>query len=192
MLISIFISIEAGMVFVNEIKIEDIISIISLILVMIGGVFGYYQWRKNILLRRAGYINELTEKIRTDKNIKDVIYMFDYDYKWYSEQFHGSGKLELKVDKTLSYFSYICYLKNQKIITEKEFNFFKYEIERILMNSQVKDYFYNLYHFSNKNHAPITFLYLFNYGEKTGKFDEKFYDKNSYLDSSIYHRYINF
>lgn len=180
------------MTFINEIKISDITSSISVILVMVGSVFGYYQWRKNVLLRRVGYINELIEKIRTDKYIKDVIYMFDYDDKWYSKQFHGSGKLELKVDKTLSYFSYICYLKDQKVISDKEFNFFKYEIDRILMNSQVQDYFYNLYHFSNKNHAPITFLYLFKYGEKTGKFDEKFYDKNSYLSYLKYHRYINF
>ena len=107
MLINILVSIKCGMVFINEIKISDIISIISLILVMAGGIFGYYQWRKSILLRRAEYINELTEKIRTDKYIKDVIYMFDYNYEWYTEQFHGSGKLELKVDKTLSYFSYI-------------------------------------------------------------------------------------
>ena len=138
------------------------------------------------------YINELTEKIRTDKYIKDVIYMFDYNYKWYTEQFHGSGKLELKVDKTLSYFSYICYLREQKIISDKEFNFFKYEINRILRNSQVQDYFYNLYHFSNKNNTPITFLYLFKYGEKIKIFDEIFYDKNSYLYLSQYHRYINF
>lgn len=192
MLINILVSIKCGMVFINEIKISDIISIISLILVMAGGIFGYYQWRKSILLGRAEYINELTEKIRTDKYIKDVIYMFDYNYKWYTEQFHESGKLELKVDKTLSYFSYICYLREQKIISDKEFNFFKYEINRILRNSQVQDYFYNLYHFSNKNNTPITFLYLFKYGEKIKIFDEIFYDKNSYLYLSQYHRYINF
>ena len=166
MLINILVSIKCGMVFINEIKISDIISIISLILVMVGGIFGYYQWRKNILLRRAEYIIELTDKIWTDKYIKDVIYMFDYNYKWYTEKFHGSCKLELKVDKTLSYFSYICYLREQKIISDKEFNFFKYEINRILRNSQVQDYFYNLYHFSNKNNTPITFLYLFKYGKK--------------------------
>ena len=89
MLINILVSIKCGMVFINEIKISDIIPIISLILVMAGGIFGYYQWRKSILLRRAEYINELTEKIRTDKYIKDVIYMFDYNYEWYTEQFHG-------------------------------------------------------------------------------------------------------
>lgn len=192
MLINILVSIKCGMVFINEIKISDIISIISLILVMAGGIFGYYQWRKSILLGRAEYINELTEKIRTDKYIKDVIYMFDYNYKWYTEQFHGSGKLELKVDKTLSYFSYICYLREQKIISDKEFNFFKYEINRILRNSQVQDYFYNLYHFSNKNNTPITFLYLFKYGEKIKILFQIFYDKNSYLYLSQYHRYINF
>lgn len=56
----------------------------------------------------------------------------------------------------------------------------------------MQDYFYNLYHFSNKNNTPITFLYLFKYGEKIKIFDEIFYDKNSYLYLSQYHRYINF
>ena len=103
------------MTFTNEISISDITSALSVAFVILGGIFGYYQWRKNVLLKRAGYINDLTEKIRTDSDIKDVIYMFDYGEEWYSAKFHGSGELELKVDKTLSYFSYICYLKKQKI-----------------------------------------------------------------------------
>lgn len=152
------------MTFTNEISISDITSVLSVFLVILGGVFGFHQWRNNVLLKRAGYINDLTEKIRTDKDIKDIIYFFDYDKKWYSQQFHGSGELELKVDKTLSYFSYICYLKRQKIISNREFDFFKYEVERILMNQQVQDYFYNLYHFSNKFNIPFTFKYLFEYG----------------------------
>lgn len=180
------------MIFTNEISISDITSALSVVLVIFGGVFGYYQWRKNVLLKRAGYINDLTEKIRTDNYIKDVIYMFDYDDKWYSMQFHGSGELELKVDKTLSYFSYICYLKRQKIISNKEFDFFKYEVERILRNQQVQDYFYNLYHFSNKFGTPFTFKYLFEYGKKRKMFDDNFYDKNAYQKVMRYHHYLNF
>lgn len=111
------------MVFINEISISDITSIFSVVLVIVGGIFGYYQWQKNILLKRVGYINDLTEKIRTDNYIRDVIYMFDYGKQWYSKQFHESGELELKVDKTLSYFSYICYLRKQNIISNKEFDF---------------------------------------------------------------------
>ena len=180
------------MTFANEITISDVTSTVSIILVILGGIFGYYQWRKSVLLKRAGYINDLIEKIRTDEYIKDVVYMFDYNKKWYYESFHQSGELELKVDKTLSYFSYICYLKRQKIITDKEFDFFKYEVERILMNQQVQDYFYNLYHFSKKFKTPITFKYLFEYGEKGKMFDDDFYDKSAYEKSKKYHRYLNF
>lgn len=173
------------MTFTNEISISDI-------LVILGGIFGYFQWRKNVRLKRAGYINELIEKIRTDNYIKDVIYMFDYNKEWYSEQFHGSGELELKVDKTLSYFSYICYLKKQRIISDVEFDFFKYEVERILMNQQVQDYFYNLHHFSKRFDTPFTFKYLFEYGKKEKMFDDNFYDKKAYENDEKYHHNLNF
>ena len=154
------------MTFANEITISDVTSTVSIILVILGGIFGYYQWRKSVLLKRAGYINDLIEKIRTDEYIKDVVYMFDYNKKWYYESFNQSGELELKVDKTLSYFSYICYLKRQKIITDKEFDFFKYEVERILMNQQVQDYFiiYIIFLKNLKRHLPLN-IYL-NMGKK--------------------------
>jgi len=175
----------------TEISISDIIASISLFLVVIGGIFAFFQWRKNLLLKRADYINELTEKIRTDVDIKDTIYIFDYSEPWYDQNFHSSKELEIKVDKTLSYFSYICYLKANRIISEKEFGFFKYEIKRILINPYVQDYFYNLYHFANRNNVPITFDYLFKYGRKS-VFDATFFDKFAYKTSSIYHRYLNF
>lgn len=92
------------------------------------------------------------------------------------------------MDKTLSYFSYICYLYQYRIITKKEFQFFKYEINRILMNSQIKNYFYNIYHFAKKVKAPITFKYLFEYGEKKKLFDKEFYNRNS----TQYVHYLNF
>lgn len=109
-----------AMKFINEFCISDIVSIISLLLVITGGLFAYYQWRRDIALKRANYINELTEKIRTDDSIKDVVYLLDYDDHWYSQEFHGSGKLEFKMDKTLSYFSYICYLRKQRIISNSD------------------------------------------------------------------------
>ena len=91
------------MTFANEITISDVTSTVSIILVILGGIFGYYQWRKSVLLKRAGYINDLIEKIRTDEYIKDVVYMFDYNKKWYYESFHQSGELRIKSRiKTLS------------------------------------------------------------------------------------------
>jgi hypothetical protein len=175
-----------------EITISDIISCVSVLVVIIGGWFAYYQWRKNIFLKRADYINELTEKIRTDEFIKSTIYDIEYNTPWYSKEFHHGGENELRIDKTLSYFSYICYLKKQRIITNREFHFFKYEIMRILVNPQIQDYFYNLYHFANKFNVPHTFKYLFEYGEKNKFFDDDFYDRNSYQTNRKYHRNINF
>ena len=92
---------------------------------IVGGCFGYYQWQKSIKIKRGEYLNELTEKIRTDPDISEVVYILDYNQKWYDDSFHESGELERKVDKTLSYFSYICYLFENKLITKNEFAFFQ-------------------------------------------------------------------
>lgn len=71
--------------------------------------------------------------------------------------------------------------------------FLNYEVERILMNQQVQDYFYNLCHFSKKFKTPLTFKYLFEYGKKGKMFDDDdFYDKNAYEKNKKYHRYLNF
>ena len=174
--------------FVNEISVGDIISFLSLVAVIVGGCFGYYQWQKTIKIKRAEYLNELTEKIRTDPDISEGVYILDYNQKWYNDSFHESGELERKVDKTLSYFSYICYLFENKLITENEFAFFKYEIDRILVNYSTIRYFYNIYHFSDKHGTPMTFKFLFNYGEKANIFDSDFYNAKS----NKYPHYLNF
>jgi hypothetical protein len=108
--------------------ISDYLLLVSLVMGAIGGLFAFFQWRKNISLRRADYINVLIEKIRTDDIIKEIFYMIEYSQQhWYNEKFHQST-LEVKVDKCLSYFSYICYLKAMCLITKREYKFFEYEI----------------------------------------------------------------
>jgi len=180
------------MLFIRTAEVSDITAIVSIILVIVGGLFAYYQWRKSLSLKRASYINDLTEKIRTDSDIKEIIYNLDYGVLWYNENFHGSGELEAKIDRTLSYFTYICYLKRQRIITKKEFKFFEYEIERILTNNQVQNYFYNLYHFSNKFNIPFLFTYLLEYGKRNRILPKDFYDKEAYKSNGIFTRYLNF
>ena len=179
------------MVFNNEFSVGDIIDFITLITVIVGAIVSLVQYDKSTKLKRADYINELTERIRTDKDISPCVYDIEYDEEWYDEDFHGSGELERKFDKTLSYFSYICYLKKQEILTNDEFKFFQYEIDRIVTNSQVIDYFYNLYHFARQYEDPITFQYLFEYAETKCCFDEAFYDKESHQKNDKYHQYIN-
>lgn len=172
--------------------VTDHISFLSFIGVSIGGCFTLFQWKKNTALKRADYIKELTEKIRTDKDISRVIYMLEYDVRWYSPKFHSGSALERKVDRTLTYFSYILYLKNERIISEKEFLFFKYNLERILRDDQMQDYFYNLYHFSQKQGVPISFEALLKYAKENQLLDADFENPKAYKNRKKYHRYLNF
>lgn len=165
---------------------------VTVAFIAIGGVFTLWQWSRANLLKRADYINDLLEKIRTDDDIKKTLASFDYDKSWYNLEFHGSGKSESKVDKTLSCFSYICYLKKMKIISEKEFTFFKYNTTTILQNTQVQDYFYNLYHLPKRHNTFSSFEYLFDYAKSEKFFDDDFYDKDSYKTNDKYHNYLSF
>lgn len=164
-----------------EWSIDNYLTVVSLGLVFIGGIFTIYQWRKTLDLKRADYIKELTEKIRVDEDIKNILYKIEYGEVWYDEDFHKSKKnddIESKVDKTLSYFSYICYLKSKKLITKAEFKFFEYRISRILSDKNVIDYFYNLYHYSEGIEANFSFYYLFEYGKKKKLINGDFFDKD--------------
>ena len=177
---------------ITEITLSDIFTGVSLILVVIGGLFACYKWRRDVALKKASYINELTDKIRTDPLIVDTLYLLDYGHPWYSRDFHSGCPMEVKMDKTLSYFSYICYLRDRHIISNKEFKFLKYKIERILVNPEVQDYLYNLYHFSKKFNLPLSFHYLFEYGKKHNFFDADFFDSTAHRTNPKYHNYLNF
>ncbi len=174
--------------YVLAIRLEDILSSITIVLTCIGGMGALFQWRRTNKINRASYINELTDKIRSDDDIRETLYKLEYDENWYVQNFHNSGKLELQFDKTLSYFSYISYLRHMKIISEKEFSFFKYEIIRILGNTGIQGYLFNLYHFSRSIGTPMTFHYLFEYGKEHEIFPLSFFDK----DSNEYEKKLNF
>lgn len=172
--------------------VEDHISLLTFIGVVVGGIFALIQWRKGTALKRAEYIKELTEKIRTDEDIFKTIYIFDYGVQWYSSKFHQGGDIERQVDRTLAYFSYILYLRNEKLISKKEFSFFSYDIERILCNNQLQDYFYNLFHFAKKQGIPFSFDILLNYAKENKLLDPDFENPEAYKKSKKYHHYLNF
>ena len=158
------------------VDISDVVSCLTLITVAISGIFAMYKWNKNLKLKRAEYIKTLVDEVRS--NDRMAFDLFDYNVEWYGSDFHQSV-IEKQIDYTLSFFSYICYLYKQKIILQKEFNYFKYELERILNNSHFQNYIYNLYHFSQRINQPISFVHLFEYAKKHKYFDNDFWDKNS-------------
>lgn len=178
-----------GMNYMNT-ELSDYISIATIIIAVVGGVFAFIQWRRTISLKRADYIRELTDLLRSEPEIRDTMQKIDYGIIWYDEKFHYSD-IEKMVDRTLSFVSYICYLYENGIISEKEYCVLKYVVERTISNNQVQDYLYNLYHFTSRLSINSAFIYLFKYGEKNNKFDEDFYNNTSYEHSLKYHKRIN-
>lgn len=171
-----------------------LINAFSVILVAIGVVLSLIQWRKSNSIKRADYINELNNRIRSDDDIKNMIYMIEYDVSWYNEAFHKNGdkELERKIDVTLAYFSYVCYLRKKRIITNSEFRCFEYAIHKVLRNNQIQDYIYNIYHFSRPEEIeriPGSIECLFLYGKEKKLFDDDFEDSTAWEKSDKYHHY---
>lgn len=171
---------------IRAVSLSELISILTFLSIVIGGIFALHRWNVSLKLKRAEYVQSLLTDIRTNPNID--FHLFDYDNPWYNESFHNGSKLEGKVTYTLSYFSYICYLYEQKILTQTDFIRFKYFINRVLSNEQLHDYFYNLYHFSSKQQLPISYIDLFNYAKENGYFDDEFWNEKS----KKYPHYLNF
>ncbi len=167
---------------------------------LIGGIITYRRWSKSLSLKRADYVHELCNRIRTNKLISDAIYIIDYSSNWYTRDFHSSGlsdkddetpSIEAKIDYALTYFSYICYLYLKQIIFEEDFVFFKYHIHRICQNKQVINYLYNIYHFSDKFNLECSFHYLIEYAKNNRLLDLDFFDKES-CTTGKYPQYLNF
>lgn len=79
------------------------------------------------------------------------------------------------VCKILLHFSYSVHLRRKRIIGKKEFVFFEYNIKRMLSSAQIKDYFYDLYHFSKEKNLPFPFGILLEYADENKLFDSNFF-----------------
>lgn len=170
----------------NEISLAEIITIIFTV---IGGGFALWQWNKNSIVKRASYYNDAFIKMREDEDIVYTLHMIDYDTKkWYPFDSQNDPEIERKVDKTFGYIDYLCYLRDRKLISKKEFRNIEYKIIRIGFNSSALDYLYNLYHFSKANGTAMSFSNLLEYLDYKNMINDAFYNR----DSNEYIHYLNF
>lgn len=141
-----------------SIELGNIADLGTLATAIVGVIIGLYQYHKSVKVRRSSFVLSLLNQMKGDKGINKIIYQFQYGEFNYSEEFHGNGKYENDTDRTLLLFSYTCYLREKKIITNKEFSFFEISITQALRNDGLIDYLYNLYHFVCKaeGYNPLT------------------------------------
>lgn len=170
-----------------------------------GFIITVAAWKNNVKTRRADYISDLLDKLHNDKLIKDTVYLLQYNDQWYNKDFYNNHELELEIDTTLSYLSYICYLHVKKIISKKEFRLFQSMINHAATNESTLRYFYNLRHYSNVYSGKVvakannvtrrkdmfftnsfTFKYLFDYIKKNQLVDMKRFSKADLSDDIFY------
>lgn len=171
-------------------SVADILSLLSLLLIIVGGIFAYKQWTAANRIKRTEFINQIIEKLRFDADMVKTMLTIDYDHQWYDENFHNDNfTLEFEVDKVLSYLSYICYTYKMKNISKKEFKILRYELNRACSSPAVQGYLWNLYHFSKTQKTDCTFQYLIDYGIKNKIIDKKVFTNNQ---CGEYPKYLNF
>lgn len=104
--------------------IENVISLISVFLVGVGGVLALLQWRSASKVKRAEFVNQMIEKLRLDQDMVNAMGMVDYGTIRYDESFHnGTDGKEAQIDKLLSYLSIVCFLRTLHVIQKDEFAF---------------------------------------------------------------------
>ncbi len=159
------------------IKSQDIALILGIITGSVGFIISVIEFIKSNRIKRAQYLKDVLDKLRTDTFNTDIEYLLEYDVEerksWYNEKFHHSD-LEKKMDRFLSNINYFCYLRNQKIIGKREFKFLRYEIERVCLNEQVQAYLWNLYHYSLQYTSDCPFQQIIDYGIKNNLFRRGF------------------
>lgn len=149
----------------NNWTVENWLSLTTIFLAIVAGGFTFVQWRSGKKIRRAEFIEQLIERIRVDDKIAGAAYIFDYNIGWYDNNFHSSKKDLVHLgDCILSYLSYICYLRAEKILTKSEFRLLEYEVHRACSHPDSQCYLWNIFHFSRKIGAECPYQPLIDYG----------------------------
>jgi hypothetical protein len=123
----------------NTISIADIINAFLLLAAVAGIFLTYRQIQQTYKTQKAAFFKDLYSMMFSDLDIRKAYYQIEYDNFAYDSSFHGS-KNEQRIDRLLSFADLVCYLYDQKMLTEHEMDFFKYEFIRIYRDKGIQDY----------------------------------------------------
>ena len=145
-------------------NVDAILKAIGLLFVAVGGVYSLVQLSIVSKSKRTETLNKLTEKYLEDEDIQKAVLIVSYDETvWYSLDLYKpfiSSDDESIIDKMLTFFSYICYLKHTRRITNKEFSFFQYDMASVCEKSQTQLYLWDLHKIANMTNSAFTYRYL--------------------------------
>ena len=100
------------------------------------------QWDEEKAVRRSKFLESLLDRFGND-GVQALVLLADDSVaaqKWLREVLNDKQK-EMEAQSSFRFFSYLCYLVDNKLITEREFVSFESALKEILSNEQVQEYF---------------------------------------------------
>jgi hypothetical protein len=107
----------------------------------------------------------LYSTLLSDKEIRDAFFKIDYSKFNYDENTFHYSEVEKIIGRLLTYLDLICYLYHQRMISDTEMVCFKYFLQRVGGNPEIKKY---------RDYLEKWF--------KENQIDSSFYNLNKYFD----------
>jgi hypothetical protein len=136
--------------FQTTLSIADVINAFLLLAAVIGIFLTYRQIQHTYKTQKANFFKDLYSMMFSDLDIRKAYYQIEYDEFIYDSSFHGSEN-EQRIDRLLSFADLVCYLYDQKMLTEHEMSFFKYEFVRIYTDEGIQGYLNFIKEFYREN-----------------------------------------
>lgn len=114
----------------------------TLLVGIVGVIKGLLLFKQGNEIRRAGLLKTLLDEFNSD-SVSNSLHMIDDGKVICSENILLDEKNRASVrlaDPALLFFSNVCYLRQNGLISAKEFAFFRWKIQRILENSSISAY----------------------------------------------------
>ncbi len=158
--------------------------------IFIGFGLTCWQLHRTTQMQKAKFIHGIIEGLRCSPDSSQAMYLIEYNFEWYNEDFHGSGERERCIDNYFFSLSYVCYLRKTKNINANEFKILEYDLLRTCQSPCTQSYLWNLYHFAKHHDSCCSFDFLIKYAYEKKIIQNDFYDPES--ESFINCKCLNF
>ena len=132
-----------------EYLLNHIFDILTFLVALTGVVLALREYILSNALQKSKALYDILTDIKKDQGMFNIFYKIEYGNFSYDISFHNNRE-EKDLDRLLLLLSYACYLKERKLVSDAEFNQIRYIINRTLSNTEVQNYLYNVYHFSDQ------------------------------------------
>ena len=155
--------------------IDSICEIIIAITAVLGAFISITTWKKNTLVEYNKTAQNFFRDTLEDKNFAMIFHNIDYGKNFYGPDFHDS-ELEANLDKLLIRYTFLVDLVTYVCFKNKNMDWIKYEIHRIVTNIDIQSYLFNLSNFTKSINAPFPYKSIVDYGKSAGLLDETFFN----------------